>query len=150
MPRWSRRTFKRIRAAAQTDARAEPTRPDDGADKRRLGLDHAAFETPDPDATAAFYERVFGARVVKAEDHPIMAYVGNSGFAFHETGGPGDHVAVRMSSDEREGLKRRLNDAGIDWEERDHGIAKGVFFRDPDGRQLEAITYAGGDDPRRR
>jgi len=122
MPRWSRRTFKRTRAAAQTDARAEPTRPDDGADKRRLGLDHAAFETPDPDATAAF----------------------------HAEGGPGYHVAVRMSSDEREGLKRRLDDAGIDWEERDHGIAKSVFFRDPDGRQLEAITYAGGDDPRRR
>jgi hypothetical protein len=28
-------------------------------------------------------------------------------------------------------------------------MAKGVFFRDPDGRQLEAITYVGGDDPRR-
>jgi catechol 2,3-dioxygenase-like lactoylglutathione lyase family enzyme len=30
-------------------------------------LDHAAFESPDPDAAAAFYERVFGARVVKVE-----------------------------------------------------------------------------------
>jgi catechol 2,3-dioxygenase-like lactoylglutathione lyase family enzyme len=112
-------------------------------------LDHAAFETPDPDATGAFYERVFGARIVKAEGHPVMAYVGNSGFAFHETGGPGDHVAVRMSPDEREELKRRLDDSDIEWEERDHGIAKGVFFRDPDGRQLEAITYEAGDDPRR-
>ncbi len=150
MPRWSRRTFKRIKAAAQTDARAEPTRPYAGADKRRLGLEHAAFETPDPDATAAFYERVFGARIVKTEGHPVMAYIGNTGFAFHEEGGPGNHVAVRMSSEEREELKRRLEDAGVDWEERDHGIAKGVFFRDPDGRQLEAITYTGGDDPRRR
>jgi catechol 2,3-dioxygenase-like lactoylglutathione lyase family enzyme len=33
-------------------------------------LDHAAFETDDPDSTAAFYERIFGARVVKAEGHP--------------------------------------------------------------------------------
>jgi catechol 2,3-dioxygenase-like lactoylglutathione lyase family enzyme len=31
-------------------------------------LDHAAFETDDPDSTAAFYERIFGACVVKAED----------------------------------------------------------------------------------
>jgi catechol 2,3-dioxygenase-like lactoylglutathione lyase family enzyme len=91
-------------------------------------LDHAAFETPDPDATAAFYERVFGARVVKAEGHPVMAYVGNTGFAFHEPGGPGDHVGVRVSDEEREALKLRL---------------------DEDGRQLEAITYASGDDPRR-
>jgi catechol 2,3-dioxygenase-like lactoylglutathione lyase family enzyme len=112
-------------------------------------LDHAAFETPDPDATAAFYERVFGAKIVKAEGHPVMAYVGTSGFAFHETGGPGDHVGVRVTEEERDELKRRLDEAGIEWGERDHGIAKGVFFRDPDGRQLEAITYASGDDPRR-
>jgi catechol 2,3-dioxygenase-like lactoylglutathione lyase family enzyme len=104
-------------------------------------LDHAAFETPDPDETAAFYERVLRARIVKTEGHPVMAYVGDSGFAFHETGGPGDHVAVRMTDEEREELKRRLDDAGVEWEERDHEIAKGVFFRDPDGRQLEAITY---------
>lgn len=112
-------------------------------------LDHAAFEAPEPDRTAAFYECVFGARVVKAEGHPVMAYVGNTGFAFHEPGGPGDHVAVRVSEEERERLKRTLDETGVDWEERDHGIARGVFFRDPDGRQLEAITYASGDDPRR-
>jgi catechol 2,3-dioxygenase-like lactoylglutathione lyase family enzyme len=112
-------------------------------------LDHAAFETPDPDRAAAFYERVLGARIVKAEGHPVMAYVGNTGFAFHVRGGPGDHVAVRVSEEEREQLKRALDQAGIEWKESDHGIAKGVFFHDPDGRQLEAITYAAGDDPRR-
>jgi catechol 2,3-dioxygenase-like lactoylglutathione lyase family enzyme len=112
-------------------------------------LDHAAFESPDPDAAAAFYERVFGARVVKAKGHPVMAYVGNTGFAFHEQDGPGDHVGVRVDDDERERIKRRLDEAGVQWRERDHGIAVGVFFRDPDGRLLEAITYRSGDDPRR-
>jgi len=113
-------------------------------------LDHAAFETPDPDRAAAFYERVLGARIVKTEGHPVMAYVGSSGFAFHATGGPGDHIGVRVSEEEREQVKQRLDEAGIEWTERDHGIAKGVFFRDPDGRLVEAITYASGDDPRRR
>jgi len=112
-------------------------------------LDHAAFETSDPDRIAAFYEWAFGARIVRAEGHPVMAYVGNTAFAFHEPDGPGDHVAVRVSDEEREALKRRLDEDGVEWEERDHEIAKGVFFRDPDGRQLEAITYSGGDDPRR-
>jgi catechol 2,3-dioxygenase-like lactoylglutathione lyase family enzyme len=112
-------------------------------------LDHAAFETPDPDETAAFYERVLGARIVRAEGHPVMAYVGNTAFAFHARGGPGDHVAVRVSEEERQQLKRKLDEAGIVWKESDHGIARGVFFRDPDGRQLEAITYTAGDDPRR-
>ena len=77
-------------------------------------LDHAAFETPDPDRAAAFYERVLGARIVKTEGHPVMAYVGNTGFAFHEQGGPGDHVGVRVDDDEREQLKRRLDEAGVE------------------------------------
>ena len=46
-------------------------------------IDHVAVEAPDPDATAAFYERVFGARVVKAEGHPVMAYLGPTGIAVH-------------------------------------------------------------------
>jgi catechol 2,3-dioxygenase-like lactoylglutathione lyase family enzyme len=112
-------------------------------------IDHAAFESPDPESTAAFYERVLGARIVEAEGHPVMAYLGATGFAFHERGGPGDHVAVRVSEEEREQIKQRLDEAGVEWRERDHGIATGLFFHDPDGRQLEAITYTGGDDPRR-
>jgi catechol 2,3-dioxygenase-like lactoylglutathione lyase family enzyme len=112
-------------------------------------LDHAAFETGDPDLAAAFYERVLGARVVKAEGHPVMAYVGNTGFAFHERGGPGDHVGVRVSEEERAQIRAALDEEGVEYEERDHEIATGLFFRDPDGRLVEAITYAGGDDPRR-
>jgi hypothetical protein len=27
--------------------------------------------------------------------------------------------------------------------ERDHGLAVGLFFEDPDGRLIEAITYSG-------
>ena len=112
-------------------------------------IDHVAVETSDPDATAAFYERMFGARVVKTEGHPVMAYVGNTGFAFHEPDGPGGHTAVRVTEDERGDLKRRLDEEGVEHEERDHDIAVGLFFRDPDGRQLEAITYKSGEDPRR-
>ena len=112
-------------------------------------IDHAAFETDDPGATAAFYERVLGARVVATEGHPVMAYVGATGFAFHERGGPGPHTAVRVTDDEREAIKRRLDADGVRWRERDHGIGIGLFFEDPDGRTLEAITYHGGDDPRR-
>ena len=104
-------------------------------------LDHAAFESDDPDRAAAFYESVLGARIVRAEGHPVMAYVGSGGFAFHERGGPGDHVAIRVDEEECHAIKRRLDEAGIEWSERDHGIATGLFFRDPAGRQLEAITY---------
>jgi catechol 2,3-dioxygenase-like lactoylglutathione lyase family enzyme len=112
-------------------------------------LDHAAFESDDPERAAAFYEELLAARIVRADGHPVMAYLGAGGFAFHTRGGPGDHVAVRVTDEERAALKRRLDEAGVEWQERDHGIATGLFFRDPDGRLLEAITYASGDDPRR-
>jgi catechol 2,3-dioxygenase-like lactoylglutathione lyase family enzyme len=112
-------------------------------------IDHAAFETPDPDGLAAFYERILDARVVKAEGHPVMAYLGNTGLALHGLGGPGPHTAVRVSAEERAEIEKRLAAEGIASTERDHGIAVGLFFEDPDGRTIEAITYKGGEDPRR-
>ena len=112
-------------------------------------LDHVAFETEDPDGIAAFYERFFGARIVKTEGHPVMAYLGNTGIALHGPDGPGGHTAVRVTEAERSELRRKLDAAGIEWRERDHDIAVGLFFEDPDGRTIEAITYRSGDDPRR-
>jgi catechol 2,3-dioxygenase-like lactoylglutathione lyase family enzyme len=112
-------------------------------------IDHVAFETGDPDRLAEFYERILAARIVKTEGHPVMAYLGNTGLALHETGGPGQHTAVRVTDEERAEIRRRLEEEGIETRERDHGIAVGLFFEDPDGRLVEAITYSGGDDPRR-
>jgi catechol 2,3-dioxygenase-like lactoylglutathione lyase family enzyme len=112
-------------------------------------IDHVAFETDDPDDLAGFYERILKARVVKAEGHPVMAYLGNTGLALHERGGPGGHTAVRVSEEERAEIRHRLEEEGVETRERDHGIGVGLFFEDPDGRLIEAITYYGGDDPRR-
>src|SRR5829696_9758787 len=102
-------------------------------------IDHVAFEADDPDDLAAFYERILGARIVKAEGHPVMAYLGNTGLALHESGGPGAHTAVRVTDEERAEIQRRLEEDGIETRERDHGIAVGLFFQDPDGRVIEAI-----------
>lgn len=112
-------------------------------------IDHVAFETDNPDDLAGFYERILGARIVKTEGHPVMAYLGNTGLALHEAGGPGAHTAVRVTGEEREEIRRRLEEEGIETRERDHGTAVGLFFEDPDGRQIEAITYHGGEDSRR-
>jgi catechol 2,3-dioxygenase-like lactoylglutathione lyase family enzyme len=40
--------------------------------RRMARIDHVAFEAADPDGLAAFYERVFDARIVMAEGHPMM------------------------------------------------------------------------------
>ena len=106
-------------------------------------LDHVAVVSSDPAACASFYERFLGARIVRKEGHPVMAYMQQGAVAIHDQGGPGTHVAFRVSEDERAELRRALDEAGIAQEERDHEVAVGLFFEDPDGRQLEAITYRG-------
>jgi len=108
-------------------------------------LDHVAVESPDPALCAVFYERFLGARIVRKEGHPVMAYIGQGAIAIHEQGphGHGRHVGFRVSEAERAALKQALDEAEIENEERDHEIAVGLFFEDPDGRQLEAITYRG-------
>jgi len=112
-------------------------------------IDHVAVESSDAERCAEFYERFLGARVVRAQGHPVMAYLQTGAIAIHGPGGPGAHVAFRVSDEERESLRRALQAAGVEHHERDHEIAAGLFFHDPDGRQLEAITYRGGEDPRR-
>jgi len=106
-------------------------------------IDHVAVESPDPDGTAAFYERVFGARIVKTEGHPVVAYLGNTGFALHPEGHAPPHTGIRVSEEERAAIKERLDAEGIESREHDHGLAVGLFFEDPDGRLIEAITYSG-------
>jgi catechol 2,3-dioxygenase-like lactoylglutathione lyase family enzyme len=113
-------------------------------------IDHVAVESSEPDRVAAFYERFLGARIVRARGHPVMAYLQLGAIAIHEPDGPQTHIAFRVSGDERDELRRALDDAGIEHAERDHDVAVGLFFRDPDGRLLEAITYRGGEGPRRR
>ena len=112
-------------------------------------IDHVAVESSDSGRCADFYERFLGARIVRAEGHPVMAYLQSGAIAIHDPDGPGPHIAFRVSEEERESLRRALEAAGIEHRERDHEIAVGLFFRDPDGRRLEAITYRGGSDPRR-
>jgi catechol 2,3-dioxygenase-like lactoylglutathione lyase family enzyme len=106
-------------------------------------LDHVAVESPDPARCALFYERFLGARIVRTEGHPVMAHLQRGAIAIHQQGGPGTHVAFRVSEAERQALRASLAEADIEHEERDHEIAVGLFFKDPDGRQLEAITYRG-------
>jgi catechol 2,3-dioxygenase-like lactoylglutathione lyase family enzyme len=106
-------------------------------------IDHVAVESPDPEAAAAFYERVLGARIVRTEEHPVAAHLGNTGFAIHAEGRARPHTGIRVSEEERAAIKERLDAEGIASVERDHGLAVGLFFEDPDGRLLEAITYSG-------
>ena len=130
------------------------------------GFNHVATLTTDMDLTVGFYERVFDATVTftmeKADDHPYMKIVDVGGGAAlnifevsaedligerRRQGGRGavDHFAFAV--DDRptlELVQERMRDAGAQevGEIQQLGHELSLFFRDPDGMELEVCCPA--------
>jgi catechol 2,3-dioxygenase-like lactoylglutathione lyase family enzyme len=131
---------------------------------KTLGFNHVATMTADLDRYLAFYEEIFGAEVVTITeahgDHPRMAVVnmgGNSALNVFEVPadsilgdrskmggrGPIDHYALAVDSEEMlcEVRDRLVAVGASPGEVTQFGPALlSVFFRDPDGAELE-VAY---------
>jgi catechol 2,3-dioxygenase-like lactoylglutathione lyase family enzyme len=128
-----------------------------------IGFNHVAVITPDLDRLVAFYGKVFdGDKVFEmdaTDDHPRMAIVTVGGGAslnifeapaetiIGERRTPGargaiDHYAIAVESrDELEEARDRLTAAGADIGEiQALGDEWSLFFRDPDGMELEVCA----------
>ena len=129
------------------------------------GFNHVATLTPDLDRLVAFYTEVFGATSVfemeARPDHPRMVILdlgGGAGLNVFETpadeiigerrrqGGRGaiDHYALAVDSKATlEDVRGRLEAAGADIGEIQRlGDEWSLFFRDPDGMELEVCAKA--------
>jgi catechol 2,3-dioxygenase-like lactoylglutathione lyase family enzyme len=130
------------------------------------GFNHVATLTTDMDLTVGFYEQAFGGVVIhevpKSEHHPWMKIVDIGGGAalniFHASaeeiigerrrqGGRGaiDHFAIAVDSKATlEQMRTRLADAGAQevGELQQLGAEWSLFFRDPDGMELEVCCPA--------
>jgi catechol 2,3-dioxygenase-like lactoylglutathione lyase family enzyme len=113
------------------------------------GLDHVAFAVADQSASAAWYRRLLGLQSVHEETWggvPMML-VGNGGTglalfqARQDRPGGFRHVALRVTRSQYEAAKRQFLDEGIPFDEQDHTVSWSVYFRDPDGIELELTTY---------
>jgi len=51
------------------------------------------------------------------------------------------HLALRADRENFLAAQRELEKRGIKFEFQDHEIAHSIYFRDPDGHQLEITTY---------
>lgn len=131
------------------------------------GFNHVATLTTSMDATVGFYEQAFEAVVTfelpKADHHPWMKILDVGGGAFlnvfevapdeiigerRRQGGRGaiDHFALAVPSrDVLEQVVQRLRDAGAQevGEIQQLGGEWSLFFRDPDGMELEVCCPAG-------
>jgi catechol 2,3-dioxygenase-like lactoylglutathione lyase family enzyme len=131
---------------------------------RTSGFNHVATLTADLDRYIAFYQDIFGAEVItiteQQGDHPRMAIVnmgGQSALNVFEVPadsivgqrtkmgarGPIDHYALSVDSEEALlGVRDRLVAVGASPGEvtRFGPALHSVFFRDPDGAELE-VAY---------
>ncbi len=128
------------------------------------GFNHVATITPDLDRTKQFYADAFDAETVwemAAEpDHPRMAVIDLGGAMLnvfeasaseiigdrHKMGGRGpiDHFAIAVDSlASLEALRDKLVAAGAEIGEIQRlGPVWSLFFRDPDGMELEVCAHA--------
>lgn len=117
------------------------------------GLDHVALVVRDVDASAEWYAATLGLEHIHADVWPVPVVM-----AAHGTGvalfparpdadqaPPGTlgmaHCAFRAGRAAFDGYKESLTARGVAWEEQDHGIARSIYFTDPDGHRLEITTY---------
>jgi catechol 2,3-dioxygenase-like lactoylglutathione lyase family enzyme len=127
------------------------------------GFNHVATMTADLDRIVEFYEQAFGARVTwevtKAEDHPRQANIDLGGGASLNVAevepeeivgdrtrmggrGPIDHYGLAVDSlATLEAVRDRLRELDADIGEiHQLGDTWSLFFRDPDGMELEVCA----------
>lgn len=126
---------------------------------RLEAVDHVALFVRDVHRSAAWYADVLGLRRHYQEawgDYPVVMVAGESrtGLALFPARGPEPpappsgrvpgmfaHVAFRVGGEALREAMMELRALGVAFEEQDHGIARSVYVKDPDGHQVELTTY---------
>jgi catechol 2,3-dioxygenase-like lactoylglutathione lyase family enzyme len=122
---------------------------------RTQGLDHVAITVEDLARSRRFYMDVIGLEPKFEEGHePAFMLSHSSGLAlFSRRSYPGTgadgvpdlrvmHIAFRIARDEFDRARAELPSLGIDPRYEDHGSVHSIYFRDPDGHQIELTTDA--------
>ena len=118
---------------------------------RTVGLDHVAIAVSDMDRSERFYREVMGLeRVYDEWDPPRVLAARGSGMALFPAGTGDDavvgapgilHFAFRADREAFEAAQDALAARGIEFRFSDHGLSHSIYFKDPDGHQLELTTY---------
>src|SRR6478752_754286 len=141
---------------------AQERAPSNGA-----GIHHAAFICSDVERTIDFYQGLLGFPLIELVEN--RDYPGSSHFFFDlgnrtllgffdfpglgllpgiEAIGGVQHIAISMPRDQWEQAQKRLEAEGVSYAGPDLGIEESMYFKDPDGIQIELLSdplmYFGG------
>jgi catechol 2,3-dioxygenase-like lactoylglutathione lyase family enzyme len=121
------------------------------------GIDHVAMGVRDIEHSAKWYIDILGfERLHDGMWNGVPTFIGkaNTGLALFpanqelKTSAHREirmlHLAFRATRENFLGAQRELEKHGIKFEFQDHEIAQSIYFRDPDGHQLEITTYEVG------
>ena len=131
------------------------------------GIHHAALICSDVEATIEFYQGLLGfplVELVENRDYKGSSHlffdVGNRTllgfFDFPKLGlepgvesiGSVQHLAISASKERWDEIRARLDTAGVPYAGPDIGIPESMYFKDPDGIQIELLSdplmYFGG------
>jgi glyoxylase I family protein len=131
------------------------------------GIHHAALICSDVEATIEFYQGLLGFPLVELVEN--RDYKGSSHFFFDlgnqtllgffdfpglglepgiEAIGTIQHIAISAPRDRWEEVRDRLDAAGVSYAGPDRGIEESMYFKDPNGIQIELLSdplmYFGG------
>jgi glyoxylase I family protein len=123
------------------------------------GIHHAALICSDVEQTIGFYQGLLGFPLVELTEN--RDYPGSSHFFFdlgnstllgffdfpglglepgQESIGAVQHIAISCERSRWEELQARLDEAGVPYAGPDIGIPESMYFKDPDGIQIELLS----------
>jgi glyoxylase I family protein len=123
------------------------------------GVHHLALICRDPERTIRFYQNLLGLPLVglfENRDYPGSTHfffdIGNDNLlAFFDFPGLGlgpsveaiggvQHIALSVTPESFEAAKQNLEAEGIEYLGPDRGVTDSIYFRDPDGIQIELTS----------
>src|SRR6266478_252558 len=120
------------------------------------GIDHVAVGVRDVERSAKWYIEVLGfERLYDGAWDGVPTFIGkgNTGIALFPANPDAKstsithrairilHLAFRANRENFLAAQQELKKRGIKFEFQDHEISHSIYFRDPDGHQLEITTY---------
>jgi glyoxylase I family protein len=145
--------------ARRVDLREKHLRPVAERSSPGRGIHHAALICSDVEQTIRFYQDVLGFPLVELVEN--RDYQGSSHFFFDlgnqtllgffdfpglglepgvEAIGGVQHIAISMPRDQWELAQKRLEASGVPYAGPDLGIEESMYFKDPDGIQIELLS----------